>query len=75
MFNFFFQKFFTIYIRMRILHTTKGKYIKNLNNNDKFIKTSVFNDEHFKIINKELVSYVDEQKRQHIINEVYRKKN
>lgn len=60
---------------MRILHTTKGKYIKNLNNNDKFIKTSVFNDEHFKIINKELVSYVDEQKRQHIINEVYRKKN
>ena len=55
---------------MRILHTTKGKYIKNLNNNDKFIKTSVFNDEHFKIINKELVSYVDEQKRQHIINEV-----
>ena len=60
---------------MRILHTTKGKYIKNLNNNDKFLKTSVFNDEHFKIINKELVSYVDEQKRQHIINEVYRKKN
>ena len=59
---------------MRSLHTTKGKYIKKLNSNDKFIKTPVFNDENFKIINKELVSYVDEQKRQHIINEVYRKK-